>query len=72
MTKPKPISRQARWQHRAVAAGRCRICGRPRTGPNYCTKHALVARRTAFLRRRTLSGIPLDAPLIKSGRPRLY
>jgi hypothetical protein len=39
--KPKPISRQRKWQLRRMADGMCKLCATPRDDddPTYCPVH---------------------------------
>jgi hypothetical protein len=37
-------SRQAEWQKRRKAEGKCIICGKPLHNATYCLKHAIMKR----------------------------
>jgi hypothetical protein len=68
--KPE-ISRQRKWQLRKKAEGKCELCGEPSAGGVHCEKHKKMNRIYYRSKYRLKKGIPLDAPMIKAGRPRL-
>jgi hypothetical protein len=67
----KPISRQRRWQIARQKAGLCAQCGKPATLGYMCATCRDKQRAYMLARSRRKAGIPLDAPLKKTGRPRI-
>lgn len=69
---PKGVSKQRRWQVRKEAEGKCALCGKPicQESVRYCQEHLESNRKRARERYRLKNGIPADAPLLKSGRPK--
>ena len=61
------------YQSRQLAAGRCPTCGRKRhkKSKRFCIRHLRHHRKVSRDRYRLAHGIPLDAPLARSGRPRI-
>jgi len=67
------MTRQYKWQLKQRSKGLCGICARAALdGTGFCVK--CHKKRQAYMRNhyRRKMGIPLDAPLIRSGRPRKY
>ena len=65
------ISRQRRYQLKKKKAGLCVQCGKKRVTAFHCIECAAKHRTNARNQYRKRHNIPLDAPLYKTGRPRL-
>ena len=64
-------SRQYREQEENVKNGKCRYCRKPLSTKFHCEKCAEKIRARARNQYRAKVGIPLEAPLSKSGRPKM-
>ena len=63
---------QLKWQHEMKKQGRCTICGKQGAVGCCCKRCRLKRRAWALATQRRKAGIPMDAPLQKSGRPRYF
>lgn len=64
------LNRQRQYQERHIKQGLCALCNEKLASKRYCAKHTIDMRENTRAYYRAKNGIPLDAPLIKSGRPR--
>ncbi|MCK5605074.1 hypothetical protein KAR91_24505 [Candidatus Pacearchaeota archaeon] len=69
--KEKKKTKQQRWQEKQESEGKCTKCNEPLFSKCYCKAHTEEMRERARNRYRKKNGLPLNAPLTKTGRKKI-